>query len=105
MIDAEVLHITTRPEWERAQREGRYAPPSLAAEGFIHLSSPDQLAGTASRYYAGQRDLVVLVLDPARIEAGALRWEPSTGGALFPHLYRAIAPAEVLDVRPLEPPG
>lgn len=100
----EVLHITTREAWERARADGSYAPASLAAEGFIHLSSPAQLAGTASRYYRGQRDLIVLVLDPARVEPGALRWEPSTGGELFPHLYRAIDPAEVVAVRPLEPP-
>ncbi|MCO5169989.1 MAG: DUF952 domain-containing protein [Planctomycetes bacterium] len=97
----EVLHITTREAWAAAEREGRYAPASLASEGFVHLSSPAQLAGTAARYYAGQRDLVVLVLDAARLEPDLLRWEVSTGGERFPHLYRAIDPAEVLDVRPL----
>ncbi len=100
-----ILHITTRAEWDAARERGSYTAASLATEGFIHLSSPDQLAGTVSRYYRGQRDLVVLVLDPDRIEPGALRWEPSTGGALFPHLYRAIDPAEVIEVRPLDPPA
>lgn len=104
MRSDEILHITTRREWEQARATGSYAPPSLAAEGFVHLSSPAQLAATASRYYAGQRDLVVLVLHPDRIEPGALRWEPSTGGELFPHLYRAIEPAEVVEVRSLDPP-
>lgn len=105
MARDEVLHITTRGEWELAQRDGAYAPPSLAAEGFIHLSSPAQVAATAARYYAGRRDLVVLVLDAASIEPGVLRWEPSTGGELFPHLYRPIEPTEVVTVRRLEPPG
>lgn len=95
----ELLHITTRDAWARALREGRYAPASLTSEGFVHLSSPAQLAGTAARYYAGQTDLVVLVLDAARLAPDVLRWEVSTGGERFPHLYRAIDPAEVLEVR------
>ncbi|MCW8139769.1 MAG: DUF952 domain-containing protein [Planctomycetota bacterium] len=100
----ELLHIITRDAWAQALREGRYAPASLASEGFVHLSSPGQLAGTAARYYAGQTDLVVLVLDAARLAPDVLRWEVSTGGERFPHLYRAIDPAEVLEVRPLAPP-
>lgn len=101
----EVLHVTTRAAWEDARRQGTYAPASLADEGFIHLSSPTQLTGTLRRYFAGQRDLVALVLDAARIEPGALRWEVSTGGEAFPHLYRAIRPDEVVEVRLVEPPA
>lgn len=103
----ELLHITTRAAWAAARRDGRYAPPSLASEGFIHLSTPAQLEGTARRYYAGQRDLVVLVVDPARLEPGALRWERPVAGDRpepFPHLYRALAPDEVVEVRDLPPP-
>ena len=99
----ELLHITTRAAWTEACRAGRYAPASLASQGFIHLSTPAHLAGTAQRFFAGQRDLVVLVLDPARLEPGVLRYEAGVAGEGqdFPHLYRALDPAEVVAVRVL----
>lgn len=100
---AELLHITTRADWDAACVAGRYAPASLASQGFIHLSTPAQLAGTARRFFAGQRDLVVLVLDDSRLEPGVLRYEAGVAGEGedFPHLYRALDPAEVVEVREL----
>jgi uncharacterized protein (DUF952 family) len=99
-----ILHVTTRAAWAAAQRDGRHAPPSLEAEGFIHLSTPAQLAGTLARYYAGQRDLVALVVDADRLEPGVLRWErPAKGDRQepVPHLYRALRPEDVVEVRAL----
>lgn len=100
-----LVHVTTRAAWEHALALGRYAPDSLAREGFVHLSAPGQLPGTLSRFFAGQTGLVVLVLDQAALEArapGALRWEDPGEGQAFPHLYRALDPAEVREVRPLD---
>jgi uncharacterized protein (DUF952 family) len=97
-----ILHLTTRAAWDEAVRAGRYAPPSLAREGFIHLSTPAQLEGTAARYFAGQRDLVVLAVDADAFEPGVLRWEAPAverGEGRFPHLYRALDPREVVEVR------
>jgi uncharacterized protein (DUF952 family) len=68
------------------------------ADGFIHFSSAAQAAETARRHFAGQADLVVLAVDAERL-GPALVWEPSRGGALFPHLHAPLAADDVADVR------
>ncbi len=87
-----IFHITSKTDWERAQRAGVYRAPSLAAQGFIHLSGADQVVGTANRYYRDQRDLVLLVVDPASLSD--LRYEAPDGSPesseRFPHLYAAL---------------
>lgn len=99
-----ILHIVTRAEWEAAQEAGRYAPPSIEREGFIHFSTPAQVLGSAGRYYAGRSDLLLLQVDPASCEAD-LRWEDPgvgpTAGQEFPHLYRPLELAEVVAVHEL----
>lgn len=55
-------------------------------DGYVHLSTAAQLAGTLERYFADTPELWLLALDPLAL-GEALRWEPSRGGALFPHLY------------------
>jgi uncharacterized protein (DUF952 family) len=57
-----------------------------ARDGFVHLSAGHQVVGTLAKYFAGHRDLVLLAVDPDRL-GERLRWEPSRGGELFPHLY------------------
>ena len=87
--------------WREAERTGRFegAPVDLA-DGFIHLSTADQFAETAARHFSGQSDLLLLGLD-AEALGPALRWEPSRGGDLFPHLYRPFATGEVQWAKPL----
>ncbi len=101
-----IYHITPRRDWEAARQVGSYRAASLEREGFIHLSTPEQVVGTANRYYRGQRDLVLLAVDPARLDA-ELRYEPSAeapaSSGRFPHLYGALnlaAVAAVLDFPP-----
>jgi uncharacterized protein (DUF952 family) len=60
------------------------------ADGFIHFSTAAQAAETARRHFAGQGDLVVLAVEAGAL-GGALKWEPSRGGDLFPHLYGELA--------------
>jgi uncharacterized protein (DUF952 family) len=85
-----IFHITTLDMWEQAVLGGSYRAASLKDEGFVHLSTAAQVEVTANLYYAGQSGLVVLVVDPERLES-ELRYEPPKGpGArddLFPHLY------------------
>jgi uncharacterized protein (DUF952 family) len=86
-----ILHITTRAAWEAARAAGRYEAPSLAAEGFIHLSDPDQVVRVADARYSGVPDLVLLCVAPERL-AAPLRYETSDAGEeRFPHLYGAPA--------------
>ena len=69
-------------------------------DGYIHFSTGAQLAETAAKHFAGASDLVLVAVDADALGA-ALRWEPSRGGALFPHLYGALAFDCVLWTRPL----
>ena len=69
-------------------------------DGFIHFSTADQLADTLARHFAGQGDLILIEVDAGAI-GPALRWEPSRGGALFPHLYGELPVRAVKSVRPL----
>lgn len=65
------------------------APASLEAEGFVHCSTREQLLATAERYFSGEDGLRVLQLDESRL-AAELRYEESTGGDRFPHIYGPI---------------
>ncbi|MEQ9812963.1 MAG: DUF952 domain-containing protein [Azospirillaceae bacterium] len=83
----EILKIVTVSEWARARRDGRFAgSPVDLADGFIHFSTWAQVAETAARHFAGQDDLLLVVVDAERL-GPALVFEPSRGGDLFPHLY------------------
>jgi uncharacterized protein (DUF952 family) len=87
-----IFHIVKREEWMLAVKRGSYAPESLRADGFIHCSTVAQVIDTANRFYRGQRDLVVLHIDEARLTAKLTFEAPSgahgeTAGELFPHLY------------------
>ena len=91
-----ILKILRRPEWDAFRTAGQTsgAPVDLA-DGYIHFSTPAQVTETVARHFATQSDLVLVAVDPARL-GPALKWEPSRGGALFPHLYRALLLSEVV---------
>ena len=73
--------------WQNAQKAGVFAGSQVdLKDGYIHFSTAQQAAETAAKHFAGQPDLVLLHVD-ADIFGEALKWEPSRGGALFPHLY------------------
>ncbi|HXP75154.1 MAG TPA: DUF952 domain-containing protein [Stellaceae bacterium] len=90
-----------RAEWTAAEAAGSYRGSSQdAADGFIHFSTAEQIRQSARKHRAGQGDLVLVTVDAAKLGA-ALKWEPSRGGALFPHLYGALALRAVVRVEPL----
>jgi uncharacterized protein (DUF952 family) len=99
-----VFHIATQVEWELALAAGAYRTGSLAAEGFIHCSTAEQVAGTANRLFAGRTDLVLLFIHCERLDV-ALRYEPVVDppGAVFPHVFGPIDTAAVFEVAALEP--
>ena len=91
-----ILHITTRAAWNAAQQGGEYRGDTLDTEGFIHCSTPQQVVRTANRFFRGQPDLVLLVIDPAKLHAD-LRYEAADGD-LFPHIYGPLNSDAVIDV-------
>lgn len=93
-----VYKILPRPEWEAARAAGSFEGSAVdRRDGYIHLSTAVQAAETARRHFAGQADLVVLELEADDL-GESLRWEPSRGGELFPHLYGPLAADRVLSV-------
>jgi len=96
-----IYHMCRRDEWEAAEASGFYRGSSQdRADGFIHFSTAAQIRESARKHRAGQTDLLLLAVDPAKLGA-ALRWEPSRGGALFPHLYGPLPLAAVTRAEPL----
>jgi uncharacterized protein (DUF952 family) len=88
-------------DWAEAERAGVYAgAPVDRADGFIHLSTGDQVAETLRRHFAGKTDLLLVALDMEKL-GEAVRWEPSRGGALFPHVYGVLPIAAALSVEPV----
>ena len=97
-----VYKICPGAEWALAMDSGSYAGSAVdRADGFIHFSPAGQARETAARHFAGQRDLVLVQVDTARLPPDALKWEASRGGALFPHLYAPLPAAAALRVDPL----
>ena len=93
-----IYHVTTKANWEEAVENGAYITPSLATEGFIHNSTESQVAGVLQRYYAGQKDLVLLHIAEEKLTA-ELKYElaPSVN-EMFPHIFGAINFDAVVDV-------
>ncbi|MDB5593552.1 MAG: dihydroorotate dehydrogenase [Hyphomicrobiales bacterium] len=96
-----IYKIAPASLWQEAEEAGVFtgAPVDLA-DGFIHFSTADQARETAAKHFAGQRDLVVVSVEADGL-APDLKWEPSRGGDLFPHLYRPLRVDEIARVDPL----
>lgn len=93
-MSAVAYKLVDRAEWTAALAAGAYAGSAVdRADGYIHMSTADQLAETARRHYAGQDDLVLVEVDLAPL-GEALKWEASRGGDLFPHLFAPL-PARI----------
>jgi uncharacterized protein (DUF952 family) len=96
-----IYKICDAAAWQAAERAGEFAgAPVDLADGYIHFSAADQVAETAAKHFADQRDLV-LVAVAADALGPALKWEPSRGGALFPHLYGKLPLTAVRWTKPL----
>ena len=99
-MTAMIYHMCPAEAWEEAIAAGRYdGTEDDRRDGFIHFSTKGQIAEIARRHRAGRAGLVLIAVESARLGA-RLRWEASRGGALFPHLYGPLDPAEAT-VRPL----
>ena len=105
-----IYHIAPRSDWQTAQPQDAYAPPSLSSEGFIHCSTRQQILPVANRFYRGAGHLVILCIDETKLKA-ALVWEapahphpqaaPSAlDAARFPHIYGPLNRSAIRAVRP-----
>lgn len=101
-----ILHIAGRDEWARARTDGECRPASLAEQGFTHCSDPGTVHLPANAFYAGRDDLLLLVIDPARV-GSPVCWEPGVppqpGGPWFPHVYGPIPVSAVVAVHDFPP--
>jgi uncharacterized protein (DUF952 family) len=101
-----LLHLCTAADWEAASAAGALAPPSLGEVGFVHLSTPEQVALPANRLFRGRSDVLLLVIDPARIGV-EIRWEPGVPGdpasMRFPHAYGPVPTSAVTATLPYRP--
>jgi uncharacterized protein (DUF952 family) len=96
-----IYKICERASWRLAEQTATYRGSAAdMRDGFIHFSTAAQLAGTMTKHFAGQRELVLVAVDAAAL-GPALKWEPSRGGELFPHLYAALPLSAVRWTKPL----
>jgi uncharacterized protein (DUF952 family) len=96
-----VYKILSAAEWNEALTLGVLLGSAIdRRDGYIHLSTADQAQETARRHFHGQADLVLVRLDADAL-GEAIRWEPSRGGALFPHLYAPLNVRMALEVSSL----
>jgi uncharacterized protein (DUF952 family) len=88
-----ILHICSRDEWDAAEQEGVLVPASLDEVGFVHCSDFGTVSVPANALFAGREDLLLLVVDPAALDA-PVRWEPGVpahpADIWFPHVYGPI---------------
>jgi len=101
-----ILHFCPRAQWEAAVPAGSYRADSLETQGFIHCSTPEQVAVPATALARGRQDIVLLEIDEGRLGRPVV-WEegdpPDPGGMLFPHVYEAIPVAAVVGVHDYRP--
>lgn len=91
-----IYKIFRRPEWMALRESGSTAgAPIDRTDGYIHFSTAAQVAETAAKHFAQESDLVLVACNADRL-GPVLKWEPSRGGALFPHLYRQLTLNDVV---------
>lgn len=96
-----IYKILTSDQWSDLQdRKETSGAPVDIADGFVHFSTAEQAAETAAKHFSGQTDLWLLAFDSDALD-DLLKWEPSRGGQLFPHLYGPMRLADVTWSRPL----
>jgi uncharacterized protein (DUF952 family) len=97
-----IFKICSKAVWEQIQHlTSWHGSPHDLRDGFIHFSTASQLQGTIQKHYAGETDLVLLAVEEETL-GEALRWEPSRGGELFPHMYGPLPIASIISAESLK---
>jgi uncharacterized protein (DUF952 family) len=99
---ATIIVGAPRARWEAAAAAGEYRSEDLEREGFIHASTPAQYPAVARKHYRDRRDLVLLLVDEAKVRA-PVRYEGRAGGEQYPHIYGPLNCDAVLRVAPYDP--
>lgn len=95
-----IIKLLRADEWATLQASGEFAGSADdVRDGYIHLSAPDQVAGTLAKWFAGETGVMAVTFNAEALGAD-LRWEPARGGILFPHLYRPLRRGEVVRADP-----
>jgi uncharacterized protein (DUF952 family) len=100
-----IFHITQRKDWDDAQIIGSYRADSLSTHGFIHCSTREQYIRVANARFHGKAELVLLLIDPEKVNQEICYENLEGGTALFPHIYGPLnidAVVKVLEFQPLE---
>ena len=96
-----IYKIIQHSEWEAAKKIGSFTGAAIDLEdGFIHFSTAAQVRETAARHFSGVSGLLLVAIDENLINSD-LKWEPSRGGDLFPHLYNALPMSAVVSEQAL----
>ncbi len=96
-----IYKILSEAEWSQAEHQGQFDGSGVdLRDGYIHFSTATQVRETAAKHFSAHHGLVLLAVDTERLGSG-IRWEPSRGGALFPHLYGSLTLSAVAWVSPL----
>ena len=96
-----IYKIVSKDLWQQAEAKGVFdGAPVDHADGYIHISTAEQVRETAAKHFAGQQDLLLAAIDESKL-GEKLIYEPSRGGALFPHLYEPLDLSAVVWVKPL----
>lgn len=99
--DKTIYKITPKDAWAEAETAGVFQGAAIdLSDGFIHFSTAEQTAETASKHFSGQDDLLLVAVDATAL-GDTLKWEVSRGGALFPHLYHTLPMSAVLWAKPM----
>jgi len=98
-----IYHILDKKQWEKAAQIGFYAPDSLEKEGFIHCSTKKQIIPTANRRFQGSDELLLLVINPKKVEAKTVYEDLKGIGEKHPHIYGKLALNEIESIAELKP--
>ncbi len=93
-----IYHITTRKEWEDAQKNNEYKPAGFDQDGFIHCSIERQVEGVLDRFYRGKTGLVKLKIEKAKVQRPVLFELATNLNELFPHIYGPMNLDCVVDI-------
>ena len=86
-----IFKIVSAQQWSVATEQGEFLGAAIdLTDGYIHFSTAEQLRETVEKHFAGQSDLLLVSVDADSL-GDELKWEPSRGGALFPHLYAPLS--------------